>query len=317
MQNLHSSITRREFHRHIAATAVLGAAALARPARAQSFPPGKYVDIHTHIGQEWGAKEKLTAKALLEWMDLHEIAQAVVLPLVNPESWDYPISTYYVLRETKPHRDRLIPFCAIDPRVGMLGAQEKRDQMKKYQDAGCKGFGEHKPGVEMADPRNIELFQACADVGFPMLFHLDNIRNTDKPGLPGLETVLKAVPNGIFIGHATGWWASISGGLGADDLQGYPEGKVAPGGAVGRLFDTYSNIYGDLSAGSGSNALSRDLEHGRDFCMKYADRLLFGTDYLEPGQDVRQFDVLDGFKLPAEVEGKIFRDNARKLLGLG
>ena len=316
MLNSNPSISRRQFHRHIASAALLGAAAYARPARAQSFPPGKYFDIHTHIGQEWGAKQKLTAKALLEWMDLHEIAQAVVLPLVNPESWDHPISTDYVLRETKPHRDRLIPFCAIDPRVVMLGAQAKRDQMKKYQDAGCKGFGEHKPGVEMADPRNIELFQACADVGFPMLFHLDNIRNTDKPGLPGLETVLKAVPNGIFIGHATGWWASISGGLQDGDLKGYPEGKVAPGGAVGRLFDTYPNLYGDLSAGSGSNALSRDPEHGRAFCIQYADRLLFGTDYLAPGQDVRQFEIFDDFKLPAEVEAKIFRDNARTLLGL-
>lgn len=312
-----TSISRRQFHRQISGAAFLGAAALSPSARAQVTPPGKYVDIHTHIGQEWGAKEKLDAKGLLEWMDLHQIAQAVVLPLVNPESWDYPITTDYVLRETKPYRDRLIPFCSIDPRAIMLGAKEKRDQLKKYQDAGCKGFGEHKPGVEMADPRNIELFQACADVGFPMLFHLDNSRNTDKPGLPGLEAVLKAVPNGIFIGHATGWWASISGGLQEGDLMGYPTGKVAPGGAVTRLFDTYPNLYGDLSAGSGSNALSRDPEFGRAFCIQYADRLLFGSDYLAPGQEVHQFEVLDEFKLPADVEAKIFRDNARKLLGLG
>lgn len=310
-----SPLTRRDFHR-IAGAALLTAAASS--SHAETAPPaGKFFDIHTHIGQEWGAKEKLTAKALLEWMDAHDIAQAVVLPLVNPESWDYPISTDYVLRETKPHRDRLIPFCAIDPRAIMLGAQAKRDQLKKYQDAGCKGFGEHKPGVDMADPRNIELFQACADVGFPMLFHLDNSRNMDQPGLPGLEAVLKAVPEGIFIGHATGWWASISGGLEQGDLKGYPEGKIAPGGAVGRLFDTYPNLYGDLSAGSGSNALSRDPEFGRNFCIQYADRLLFGTDYLAPGQAVDQFRIFEEFKLPADVETKIFRNNARKLLGLG
>lgn len=311
-------ISRRNFHRCVAG-AMLGAATFDGPraASAQTFPPGKYVDIHTHIGQAWGVKAQLTAKALLEWMDAHAIAQAVVLPLVNPESWDYPISTDYVLRETKPHRDRLIPFCAIDPRTVMLGAQAKRDQLKKYQDAGCKGFGEHKPGVEMADARNIELFQACADIGFPMLFHLDNIRNTDAPGLPGLEQVLKAVPDGIFIGHATGWWASISGGLGQGDLQGYPEGKVAPGGAVGRLLETYPNLYGDLSAGSGANALSRDPEHGREFCIRHANKLLFGTDYLAPEQEVGQFAIFESLALPPEVEAKIFRDNARKLLGLG
>jgi predicted TIM-barrel fold metal-dependent hydrolase len=32
---------------------------------------------------------------------------------------------------------------------------------------------------------------------------------------------------------------------------------------------------------------------------------------------VRQFDIFDGFKLPAEVEAKIFRENARRLLGVG
>ena len=168
----------------------------------------------------------------------------------------------------------------------------------------------------MYDPRNLDLFQACAEVGFPVLFHLDNSRNTDKPGLPGLEKVLQEVPDGIFIGHAQGWWASISGGLEQANLQQYPKGKVLPDGAMGRLFDTYPNIYGDVSAGSGANAFSRDPEHGKAFCMKYADRLLFGTDYLMPNQGVPQFEVFDSFDLPEDVQAKIYRDNARKLLGM-
>lgn len=317
--NPNVSISRRTFHRHALAVGatLVGASTLGnRHAHGTGFPAGKYVDIHTHLGQEWGTKEKLEAVDLLAWMDAHDIAQAVVLPLINPESWDHPLTTDYVLKETKAHRERLIPFCSIDPRTINLNAQAKRDLLKKYQDAGCKGFGESKPGVRMDDPRNLEIFQACAEVGFPILFHLDNSRNTDQPGLPGLENVLKSIPEGIFIGHAQGWWASISGDVTQPELQGYPKKPVAPGGAMGRLFDTYPNIYGDVSAGSGANAFSRDPEHGKAFCLNYADRLLFGTDYLSPGQGVPQFEVFDSFELPEDVQAKIFRDNARKILGL-
>ena len=312
------TITRRAFHRHAlrAGTALLGASALGKMATASSFPKGKYFDIHTHITQAWSFKEKLYARELLNWMDSVDIAQAVVLPLVSPESWDHPITTDFVLRETMAYRDRLIPFCDIDPRTINLSSKNKRLMLQKYKDAGCKGLGEHKVGIPIDDPRNIDLFQACAEVGFPILFHLDNSRNTDKPGLPGLEKVLKEVPDGIFIGHAQGWWASISGGLEQADLQKYPKGKVQPGGAISRLFDTYPNIYGDVSAGSGANAFSRDPEHGREFCLNYADRLLFGTDYLAPDQKVPQFELYDSFNLPEDVQAKIFRDNARKLLGL-
>lgn len=315
-----SSISRRDFHRRTltAGAALLGASALRGGDRAdaKTYPPGTYFDIHTHLGQEWGTKEKLEASALLTWMDGHDIAQAVVLPLVNPESWDHPLTTDFVLKETMPHRDRLIPFCSVDPRTISLSAQGKRDILRKYQDAGCKGFGEHKCGIPMDDPRNLEVFQACAEVGFPVLFHLDNSRNTDTPGLPGLERVLREVPDGIFIGHAQGWWASISGDVTQAELQGYPKKPVAPGGALARLFDTYPNIYGDISAGSGANGFSRDPEHGRAFAIKYADRLLFGTDYLSPGQAVPQFELFESFDLPEAVKAKIYRDNARALLGL-
>ena len=54
--------------------------------------------------------------------------------------------------------------------------------------------------------------------------------------------------------------------------------------------EAYPNIYGDLSAGSGNGALGRDLEFAKAFITRRADRLMFGTDYLSPGQAVPQFD---------------------------
>ena len=176
-------------------------------------------------------------------MDAHQIAQAAVLPLVSPESSSYPISTAYVLAETLPHRDRLIPFCSIDPRTSYRGGHKGLVAMlTTYVEAGAKGFGEHKPGVPIDDPRNMALYAACAEVKLPLLFHLDEQRNMDAPGLPGLERVLKAFPGVNFIGHGPGWWASISGGMTTKaELGGYPRAaRSRPGGAIDRLMDAIS-----------------------------------------------------------------------------
>ena len=313
-------MTRRGFHRRAAGCALgtLAPLGVARGAPAdKKFPEGRFFDMHTHLGQPWNRRGKLSAEMLLRWMDAHKIAQAVVLPLVSPESWFYPITTDFVLTETKPFRDRLIPFCAIDPRTGHLDHRGKVDILKRYIDAGAKGFGEHKPGLAVDDPRNITLMKACAEVKLPVLFHLDNVRNTDKPGLPGLEKVLKAVPEGVFIGHGPGWWASISRQVTQAELGGYPKGEVIAGGAIDRLMSKYPNIYGELSAGSGANSILRDMTFGREFLIRRADRIMFGTDYLAKGQGTPQFDLFDRLKLPAEVEQKIVRDNARRVLGLG
>ena len=115
-----------------------------------------------------------------------------------------------------------------------------------------------------------------------------------------------------------GWnsWASISGDVKTSGLGAYPNGKVAPGGALDRLFDAHKNLWGDLSAGSGSNAIGRDKEFGRGFLIRRADRLLFGTDYLKPGQPVPQFKLLASIELPADVRARIERGNAAKLLNL-
>jgi predicted TIM-barrel fold metal-dependent hydrolase len=137
----------------------------------------------------------------------------------------------------------------------------------------------------------------------------------DKLGLPGLENALKQFPECGFIGHGPGWWASISGDVTERDLGGYPKGKITRGGAIDRLMKEYSNLYAGVSADSGANALSRDPSFAREFLIRWADRTLFGTDFLAPRQVVRQFDLLGKqLKLPADVQTKIFRENTLRLL---
>ena len=44
------------------------------------------------------------------------------------------------------------------------------------------------------------------------------------------------------------------------------------------LMRRYPNLHGDLSAGSGFTAVSRDPGFGYEFFDEFQDRLLFGTD---------------------------------------
>ncbi|MBM4084044.1 MAG: amidohydrolase, partial [Planctomycetes bacterium] len=79
--------------------------------------------------------------------------------------------------------------------------------------------------------------------------------------------------------------------------------------------------HGDLSAGSGFNAISRDSEFGYQFLEEFQDRLLFATDLVYTGQElpiVPYFKKLRDEKLiSAEAHEKITWRNANRVLRLG
>ena len=320
-------LTRRRF---IASTLATSTASLAlsphvrgddRPARQVN-----YIDIHTHLGIfYWG--KPLTADELVRMMDRHGVERACVLPLVSPESSPYPQTTEAAIAAHKQFPDRLIPFCCLDPRCStmpptrpghVVGTKGIVEILKRYKDAGCRGLGEHKTGLVFDHPQLMMLYEACNELELPILFHLDDIRNPDTTGLPRLENVLRAFPKLPLIGHAAGFWASISGDATLADFGRYPEipKPITPGGALDRLMDQYSNLHCDLSEPGGEKALARDRTFARSFLIRRADRLLFGTDSLMSGQEVPQFDLLNSFDLPDDVQQKICRGNAIRLLKL-
>ncbi|MHC4875967.1 MAG: amidohydrolase family protein [Planctomycetota bacterium] len=319
------SLSRRHFLRSSAASAgaaLAGLGSIPLPGLYAAESSGKkraskYIDVHTHIGTTWNGNKELTADGLLRWMDDHDIEKSVLLPLTSPESSSFLLLTEPALQAAKDHPDRLIAFCSIDPRTSVRGGRKGfLDVVQSYVDKGARGFGEHKVGLDFDDPLMMQIYDVCQEVGIPLLFHMDNQRGKDQPGLPRLEHALTTFPKLNFIGHGPGWWASISGGLTQKDLMSYPRGRVNPGGAIDRLMEKYPNIYGDLSAGSGANSISRDKEFGRQFMIRRQDRLMFGTDYLQPGQGVPQFEVFDGLNLPADAQQKIYRGNAERILGI-
>jgi uncharacterized protein len=313
-----ASINRRRFLGGTAAG--LASSQLGSLAASQPVSPPKLFDMHVHLAHAWYGTDRgpLTAEMLIRWMDVHNIEQAAVLPLVSPEAFWYPISTDTVIKESREYPDRLIPFCGIDPRTlatHLTTHVQVVDLLRRYQDAGVRGFGEHKALLPIDDPLNMKLYAACSEVGFPVLFHLDNRANMDKPGLPGLEKILQTWPDLRMIGHGKGWWASIAGNLRQADLHvGYPKGRVATGGALDRLLKKYPNLYGDLSS-SGAHALLRDPEFGVDFLKRNHKQLLFGTDYYDLTQkDFLQFSLFRQLQVDADIRTAICWNNARQLL---
>ena len=88
---------------------------------------------------------------------------------------------------------------------------------------------------------------------------------------------------------------------------------MAPGGKIEALLEKYPNLYCDISAGSGHNALNRDHEYARAFLERWQDRVLFGRDYF----DNEHQSLLNNLSLSAQALEKIFAGNALRILRMG
>ena len=177
---------------------------------------------------------------------------------------------------------------------------------------GCKGFGENLAGLPVDDPMNQVIYGACGELGLAIVMHFDSWINRDEPGLPNFEKMLKQFPNTIFFAHGPSWWREISAR--EKGQEGYPKGKVRRGGRAEKLLQKYDNLYGDLSAGSGYNAITRDPTFGPGFLERNADKLCFGTDFLTPTQKCPIVEYFETVDIPKRAKGKILYKNAKRLL---
>jgi predicted TIM-barrel fold metal-dependent hydrolase len=271
-----------------------------------------------HVGRLYHFETKpLTPSYLLKFMDANCIEKAALLPIESPEETDYYVTTDYVLNVCKRHPDRFIPFCNMDPRRRSADlTTDFRGILTEYRDRGCRGLGELMAGVYVDDPRMQAIYEVCGELGMPIVFHLDALRDIDEVGLPRYEAMIRKFPKTIFVGHGPHFWAEISADMREEDIGGYPKGKVAAPGAVEKLLSTYSNAYADLSAGSGYNAITRDPDYGGRFLDRFQDKLLFGTDICRRNMTFPMIDHLAGCGLSKAAYGKITSGNAWRLLGL-
>jgi predicted TIM-barrel fold metal-dependent hydrolase len=125
------------------------------------------------------------------------------------------------------------------------------------------------------------MYALAAELKVPILVHFQEVPHTPDEGVfstgfKHFEAVLKAFPKTTFIGHADAFWANVSADYANQDA--YPKGKIKRGGVTDRLLSDYPNLYGDLAAYSGNNALSRDPEFAADFLKRHQDKLIYGSD---------------------------------------
>ena len=294
--------------------------------------PG-FIDIHVHTCKPRHPKVTRangtrypTPQELIEMMDAAGIDMAVVQTTVSPECRYTAVTSEETIEICANYPKRLIPFCNLDPRFVSNSPQAKfRPLLEAYKELGCKGVGEYVPNLYFDDPLNMNFFRQVEDAGLPLTFHIalrigGCYGCVDDVGLPRLEIVLKTFPKLVFLAHSQPFWAEISTDVVQDGKRvGYPKGKVTPGRVV-ELMRKYPNLHGDLSAGSGFNAISRDPEFGYRFMEEFQDRLYWGTDIANVPQKlpiVDYFHKLEAEKLISRAAyDKITWQNANRLLKL-
>jgi predicted TIM-barrel fold metal-dependent hydrolase len=206
-----------------------------------------------------------------------------------------------------------------------FGANEVPDvagaarEIERYLRRGAVLIGEQKFGLECDSLPMQAIYRLAEAHGVPVLMHFQFKRY--NLGFERFHRMLEKFPKVRFIGHAQTWWANIDANH-HDQSVLYPKGPVTAGGLTDRYLADYGNMYGDLSAGSGLNALTRDASFAQAFVARHQDRLLFGSDCSDHdgggakclgGQILAAIRRLSGTK---DVERKLLYDNARRLFRL-
>jgi len=293
-------------------------------------PPSAYIiDAHNHPdvhGTDFDA--------FVEDMDRNGIAKSWLLTWQAPadecepafirttpgwiEDGSGPIPFSRCLRYKERAPDRFVLGYGPDPR-----RPEAVDALAAAADIyGARVCGELKLRMMYDSPDAVRLFRFCGAEGFPVVVHLDYEFDAGakypRPsywyggGIEALERAIRRCPDTVFLGHAPGFWGHISGD-GKHLKDQYPKGRVKKGGALVRTLREYPNLFCDISARSGLEALSRDKSFAQEFLDEFRDRVLFGRD--STGDEHLRF--LDSLRLPDEVREKIYSGNALRLVPEG
>lgn len=273
------------------------------------------IDFHCHIGrlyrESYPQVPAFTAEQCVDRMNREGIELSVLLPLESPEGgWGWLLTEDCIAaRDRFP--ERFVAFMCIDPRYPKV-EQLFETFIHQYD---CKGFGEHIPGLPFDHELNKVIYRKCEEYSLPMVMDICGGGLTDDPGLPRLEKCLQEFPGCVFVGHGPGFWTNLSGDVTPGTMYGYTKGRVAPGGAVDRMLQQYDNLYADLSAGSGWNALTRDPDFTPGFVDRNWRKLLMGTDVCKHGVEYPQVAWVNALADAGQREA-IASANARRLLRL-
>ncbi len=221
---------------------------------------GPVLDTHLHLRKD--------PDACFTHMQGCGVTNAVLLTLAKDEE--------QAKKEMTKRPGVFVRSVATDP------AQPDADEViRKAIREGAVSVGELKHHLALDSPEMRRVYKVCAEMGVPVMLHIQDFPHFPgelpyNTGYPHFDKVLRACPKTKFIGHGDLFWAHISADVPTD--RGYPSGPVKVGGLTDIFLSDFPNLYADMSANSGNNALSRDQNFSREFIVRHRTKLLFGSD---------------------------------------
>lgn len=196
---------------------------------------------------------------------------------------------------------QLIGFASVDPWKGKAAVRE----LRRCQELGFRGL-KIQPitqGIALNDPRCYPLWDACRDLGMPVMVHTGTTGiGAGSPGgrglhlgfgrpVPALDDVAADFPEVDFIAAHFGWPWHL-------ELLAVARHK--------------GNVYIDLSGWAPKYIPKEVLQYCNSVIP---DKFLFGSDFplLSPDRWMDEFAKLD---LKDEVRPKVLYENACRLLGV-
>jgi predicted TIM-barrel fold metal-dependent hydrolase len=315
-------------------------------------------DAHNHLGEDYGGGwDKKPLPELLDLLDQAGIQRYVDLD----GGWGEHLLNAHLDHFKQPAPERFMVFGGVDwlqwreqgdrfPEwaAGRLKVQKERgaEGLKIWKGLGLQVRDHHDQLVDVEDARLDPIWETASALGLPVLIHVadplaffDPLDGTNErweeinhhpdwaftsPPYPsflhiisGLANLVERHPHTTFIGAHVGCYA--------EDLAW-----------VGALLERCPNFFVDISARIGE--LGRQPYTARRFFLKYADRILFGSDmgpdldayriifrFLETDDEYFNYFPAEipmqgrwhvhGLYLPEDVLEKVYFRNAERILG--
>ena len=282
--------------------------------------PLQIVDSHVHMGS---VEQE---EALLAMREATGIDQMALMAIQNPAGGSGLPEALYMKHK---HPERFFVFAGLNHAgqrsEGQVIGPSIAQQVDRFVAMGCDGIKmiEGKPtsrqvmDIPVTDPYFADYWARVEKLGLPVVWHVNDPEEFWDPN---------KIP---------GWAKERNWGYGPQDAQSeqlYAEVDEvlarhrglrivfahfyflsADLGRAGRLLDEHPGVHLDLAPGIEMlYNISRDPDAGREFFIKYADRILFGTD-LYPGLTLpeaqaragivfRWLQSEDTFRVPAQAD---------------
>lgn len=274
------------------------------------------IDFHTHVFPPWlrenpqeylgdpcfaelydSPKAKMaTAEEIIDSMDQNGIDISVILNIGWTSQEICKQTNDYIMEAVARYPDRLVGFCAVQPRAGEAALRE----LERCAKGGARGIGEMRPDVQGFDLGDEEVMRPLAEVAerHCMIF----LTHASEP-----------------VGHLYPGKGSVTPDMLYRFICNFPELRTVCAHWGGGLpfYALMPEVASVLANTFFDTAATPFLYQPQIF--KYvaeiagADKILFGSDYplMSPQRVIAQ---IESIKLPPEDKTMILGDNAERLL---